>query len=194
MHFHWEFHYSWRHHDHVHHLPLSTHLLMRLYPLRAFFMFILIFQHSRCFWWWCSRGCHSKGEPYFLQIIPPASLMDDETFPEGSGSLSDRKTSISTNTPDVLSVNQLIESVCIASMPHFGVCLDLWVGRQMLLGFCLPPNIATSLLHDVAMLDRNQCWIFPYFSLLSCVATRLTILEGWFFFKSVIWGPTYLIV
>lgn len=69
--------------------------------------------------------------------------MDDETFPEGSGSLSDRKTSISTNTPDVLSVNQLIESVCIASMPHFGVCLDLWVGRQMLLGFCLPPNIAT---------------------------------------------------
>lgn len=188
MHFHWEFRYSWRHHDHVHHLPLSTHLLMRLYPLCAFFMFFLIFQHSIFFWWRCSRGCHSKGEPYFLQIIPPASLMDDETFPEGSGSLSDRKTSISTNTPDVLSVNQLIESVCIASMPR--VCLDLWVGRQMLLGFCLPPNIATwcCSVREKPMLNLS---IFLLFEL--CCYQIDNIRGLVFFFEALIWGPTYLI-
>lgn len=41
----------------------------------------------------------------------PAELTDEETFPEASGSQSDRKTSISINTIDVLSVNQLLESV-----------------------------------------------------------------------------------
>lgn len=56
----------------------------------------------------------------FSQIITPVPFMDDDAFPEGSGSLSDRKTSISTNGLEVLSVNQLIESVCTASMPHFG--------------------------------------------------------------------------
>lgn len=41
----------------------------------------------------------------------PDDLMNEETGPEPSGSLSDRKTSLSSNHPDVLGVNQLLESV-----------------------------------------------------------------------------------
>lgn len=44
-------------------------------------------------------------------MMPTAALIDEEAFPEPSGSQSDRKTSISINTLDILSVNQLLESV-----------------------------------------------------------------------------------
>ncbi|KAL5990945.1 hypothetical protein ACLOJK_011851 [Asimina triloba] len=55
-------------------------------------------------------------------IMPKGSLSDDDTFAETSGNQSDRKTSLSTNTYDVLSVNQLLESVLetarqVASVP-----------------------------------------------------------------------------
>lgn len=44
--------------------------------------------------------------------MAPVVLMDEEIGPEPSGSQSDRKTSLSVNNnPDVLSVNQLLESV-----------------------------------------------------------------------------------
>ncbi|PON88688.1 Armadillo-type fold containing protein [Trema orientale] len=56
------------------------------------------------------------------EVIPTASLTDEEAFPEPSGSQSGRKTSISINTLDILSVNQLLESVLetarqVASFP-----------------------------------------------------------------------------
>jgi len=41
----------------------------------------------------------------------PGDLMGEETGPEHSGSQSDHKTSLSTNYPDVLNVNQLLDSV-----------------------------------------------------------------------------------
>ncbi|GAU21933.1 hypothetical protein TSUD_110730, partial [Trifolium subterraneum] len=47
--------------------------------------------------------------PDFDEIMAPGDLMDEE--PELSGSHSDRRTSLSTNCPDVLGVNQLLESV-----------------------------------------------------------------------------------
>ncbi|CAJ2660995.1 unnamed protein product [Trifolium pratense] len=47
--------------------------------------------------------------PDFDEIMAPGDLMDEE--PEQSGSQSDRRTSLSTNCPDVLGVNQLLESV-----------------------------------------------------------------------------------
>lgn len=43
--------------------------------------------------------------------MAPLALMDEETQPEPSGSQSDRKSSLSSNSPDILSVNQLIQSV-----------------------------------------------------------------------------------
>jgi hypothetical protein len=49
--------------------------------------------------------------PGFDEIMAPGDLMDEETGPELSGSQSDRRTSLSTNCPDVLGVNQLLESV-----------------------------------------------------------------------------------
>ncbi|XP_061367293.1 protein SEMI-ROLLED LEAF 2-like isoform X3 [Gastrolobium bilobum] len=49
--------------------------------------------------------------PDFNEILAEDDLMDEETGPEPSGSQSDRKTSSSTNNPEVLSVNQLLESV-----------------------------------------------------------------------------------
>ncbi|TKY48337.1 EFR3-like B [Spatholobus suberectus] len=49
--------------------------------------------------------------PNFDEIMVLDDLMDEETGPEPSGSQSDRKTSLSTNNPDVLSVNQLLDSV-----------------------------------------------------------------------------------
>ncbi|XP_010241507.1 PREDICTED: uncharacterized protein LOC104586087 isoform X2 [Nelumbo nucifera] len=58
----------------------------------------------------------------FDEIIPPAALTDEEAFPEASGSQSGHKTSVSVNTFDILSVNQLLESVLetareVASLP-----------------------------------------------------------------------------
>lgn len=44
--------------------------------------------------------------------MPPACLTDDDAFHDESGNQSDRKTSLSMNAFDILSVNQLIESVC----------------------------------------------------------------------------------
>ncbi|KAJ6991660.1 hypothetical protein NC653_019740 [Populus alba x Populus x berolinensis] len=47
----------------------------------------------------------------FEEIMPAAALTDDETFTELNGSQSGRKTSISVHTLDILSVNELLESV-----------------------------------------------------------------------------------
>ncbi|CAK8535998.1 unnamed protein product [Lathyrus sativus] len=47
----------------------------------------------------------------FDEIMAPEDSMDEETGPELSGSQSDRRTSLSTHFPDVLGVNQLLESV-----------------------------------------------------------------------------------
>ncbi|XP_068317761.1 protein SEMI-ROLLED LEAF 2 [Pyrus communis] len=49
--------------------------------------------------------------PEFDEVMPPGSLTDDEAYPEPSGSQSDRKSSLSINTLDILSVNQLLDSV-----------------------------------------------------------------------------------
>lgn len=46
-----------------------------------------------------------------FQIVAPAALMDEEARPEPSGSQSDRKSSLSSNNPDILSVNELLQSV-----------------------------------------------------------------------------------
>lgn len=48
---------------------------------------------------------------FLFQIIPAAVLTDDDTLTEINGSQSDRKTSLSVNTLDILSVNELMESV-----------------------------------------------------------------------------------
>lgn len=48
-----------------------------------------------------------------MQAIAPDALTDEEAFPEIDGSQSDRKTSLSINTLDILSVNQLLESVSL---------------------------------------------------------------------------------
>ncbi|MED6206006.1 hypothetical protein PIB30_022896 [Stylosanthes scabra] len=49
--------------------------------------------------------------PDFDEIVTPKVSIGEESGPEPSGSQSDRRTSLSTNTTDVLSVNQLLESV-----------------------------------------------------------------------------------
>ncbi|XP_027344187.1 uncharacterized protein LOC113856537 isoform X2 [Abrus precatorius] len=49
--------------------------------------------------------------PNFDEIMALDDFVEEETGPEPSGSQSDGKTSLSTNYPDVLSVNQLLESV-----------------------------------------------------------------------------------
>ncbi|KAM6566790.1 hypothetical protein CsatA_025918 [Cannabis sativa] len=56
------------------------------------------------------------------EVMPGGALTDEEAFPEPSGSQSDRKTSISISSLDILSVNQLLESVLetarqVASFP-----------------------------------------------------------------------------
>lgn len=56
------------------------------------------------------------------EAVPTGALTDEEAFPEPSGSQSDRKTSISISSLDILSVNQLLESVLetarqVASFP-----------------------------------------------------------------------------
>nr|XP_011457274.1 PREDICTED: uncharacterized protein LOC101313176 isoform X3 [Fragaria vesca subsp. vesca] len=58
----------------------------------------------------------------FDEVMPPGSLTDEEAFPEPSGSQSERKTSLSINTLDILNVNQLLDSVLetaqqVASFP-----------------------------------------------------------------------------
>lgn len=58
----------------------------------------------------------------FDEMMPPSGLTDDDAFPEANGSQSDRKTSVSISTLDILSVNQLLESVLetarqVASLP-----------------------------------------------------------------------------
>ncbi|XP_057959734.1 protein SEMI-ROLLED LEAF 2 isoform X2 [Malania oleifera] len=58
----------------------------------------------------------------FGEVMPSAALTDDEAFPEAGGSQSDRKTSLSIHTLDIISVNQLLESVLetarqVASFP-----------------------------------------------------------------------------
>ncbi|XP_057456269.1 protein SEMI-ROLLED LEAF 2 isoform X2 [Lotus japonicus] len=60
--------------------------------------------------------------PDFDEIMGPGALMDEETGSEPSGSQSDHKSSLSINNLDVLSVNQLLESVLetarqVASFP-----------------------------------------------------------------------------
>ncbi|KAJ8755491.1 hypothetical protein K2173_019289 [Erythroxylum novogranatense] len=47
----------------------------------------------------------------FEEIMPEDPLTDDDNFSEPNGSQSDRKTSLTVNTFDVLSVNELLESV-----------------------------------------------------------------------------------
>lgn len=49
----------------------------------------------------------------------PAALTDEEAFLEGGGNQSDRKTSLSASTLDILSVNQLLDSVRISTLPSF---------------------------------------------------------------------------
>ncbi|TKY67453.1 EFR3-like B [Spatholobus suberectus] len=56
------------------------------------------------------------------EIVGPVALIDEETRPEPSGSQSDRKSSLSSNSLDILSVNQLLQSVLetarqVASFP-----------------------------------------------------------------------------
>lgn len=58
----------------------------------------------------------------FDEVMPSNILTDEEALPESSGSLSGRKTSLSINTLDILSVNELLESVLetarqVASFP-----------------------------------------------------------------------------
>ncbi|KAF8402310.1 hypothetical protein HHK36_013264 [Tetracentron sinense] len=58
----------------------------------------------------------------FNEIMPSAALTDEEAFPEASGSQSDCRTSLSISTLDILSANQLLESVLetarqVASFP-----------------------------------------------------------------------------
>ncbi|KAK7262578.1 hypothetical protein RJT34_30152 [Clitoria ternatea] len=60
--------------------------------------------------------------PDFDEIVAPVALIDEEIRPEPSGNLSDRKSSLSVNRADILSVNQLLESVLetarqVASFP-----------------------------------------------------------------------------
>ncbi|KAI8003821.1 hypothetical protein LOK49_LG08G02078 [Camellia lanceoleosa] len=58
----------------------------------------------------------------FDEVMPLDALTNDESFPEPNGSQSGRKTSLSSNSLDILSVNQLLESVLetarqVASLP-----------------------------------------------------------------------------
>ncbi|KAJ7947504.1 Arm repeat superfamily protein [Quillaja saponaria] len=60
--------------------------------------------------------------PDFDEVMPPVAVADEEAVLEPSGSQSDRKSSLSINTIDILSVNQLLESVLetarqVASFP-----------------------------------------------------------------------------
>lgn len=65
-----------------------------------------------------------------FQIMAVDDLMDEETGLEHSGSQSDRKTSLSTNCPDVLSVNQLLDSVKTCVLLFL---LSSWLGCDRIL-------------------------------------------------------------
>ncbi|KAK8986133.1 hypothetical protein V6N11_082415 [Hibiscus sabdariffa] len=58
----------------------------------------------------CSPLAQIEFQP-FEEILPLAAITDDEAFPETNGSQSDRKASLSLSTLDVLSVNELLDSV-----------------------------------------------------------------------------------
>ncbi|XP_039054751.1 protein SEMI-ROLLED LEAF 2-like isoform X2 [Hibiscus syriacus] len=58
----------------------------------------------------CSPLAQIEFQP-FEEILPLAAITDDEAFPEANGSQSDRKASLSLSTLDVLSVNELLDSV-----------------------------------------------------------------------------------
>lgn len=47
------------------------------------------------------------------------ALSDEEAFPEPNGSQSGRKTSLSVNSLDILSVNQLLDSVSLFHFRYF---------------------------------------------------------------------------
>lgn len=47
----------------------------------------------------------------FDEVMDPSGFIDEESFPDANGSQSDRKTSLSVNSLDILSVNQLLDSV-----------------------------------------------------------------------------------
>ncbi|CAN1247908.1 Protein SEMI-ROLLED LEAF 2 [Linum perenne] len=47
----------------------------------------------------------------FEEVVPEAALTDDEVLTEANGSHSDRKTSLSANRADILSVHELLDSV-----------------------------------------------------------------------------------
>ncbi|KAG4979616.1 hypothetical protein JHK82_032869 [Glycine max] len=53
--------------------------------------------------------------PDFDEIVAPLALMDEETWPKSSGSQSDHKSSLSSNSPDILSVLETARQV--ASFP-----------------------------------------------------------------------------
>ncbi|OMP07062.1 Armadillo-type [Corchorus olitorius] len=55
--------------------------------------------------------CLQIGFQAFEEIMPLAAMTDEEAFPEANGSQSDRKTSLTISTLDVLSVNELLDSV-----------------------------------------------------------------------------------
>lgn len=56
------------------------------------------------------------------QVMQVAALTDDEAIPEPSGSQSERKTSLSISNIEILSVNELLESV---RQPLYSQCLIL---------------------------------------------------------------------
>lgn len=69
----------------------------------------------------CSPLAHMEFQA-FDEVTPQAALTDDDAFPDSYGSQSGRRTSMSINSLDILSVNQLLESVLetarhVASLP-----------------------------------------------------------------------------
>lgn len=56
--------------------------------------------------------------------MEPSGLTDEESFPDANGSQSDRKTSLCANPLDILSVNQLLDSVsnCFSSFISLPYC------------------------------------------------------------------------
>lgn len=51
--------------------------------------------------------------------MPHADDSDEDMFQDQYGNQSGRKDSLSMNSLDILSVNQLLESVCLISVPFF---------------------------------------------------------------------------
>ncbi|KAI4310765.1 hypothetical protein MLD38_035716 [Melastoma candidum] len=108
--------------------------------------------------------------PAFEEEMPLVVFTDDEAFLEPSGSQSDRKSSLSSNTPDVISVNQLLASVVetsrqVAKMPVSSTpipydqmtsqCEELITGRRLKM----------SVLHSLNMEETGAL-------VLSCISGR----------------------